>query len=136
MYCQISEINAGFSKYLREFALAMAGGWGDKTVESAWSMSAFDSVQILEMTLSEVGNNAMWDAALRILPAEQGDRESPIIARVTDRKGNQVCITRINGIPVLVAASIPHRFSGAALEFQRRWQATPADRQSTIPNNV
>ena len=99
-------------------------------------MSAFDSVQILEMTLSEVGNNAMWDAALRILPAEQGHRESPVIARVTDRKGNQVCITRINGIPVLVASSIAHRFNGAALEFQRRWQATPADRQSIIPNNV
>ena len=114
------------SKYLRLVFL------GRQTLESAWSMSAFDGVQIFEVSLIEVGNNAMWDAAMRTLPAEQGERDSPVIARVTDRKGNQICITRINGIPVLVAASQPQRFNAVAVEFQRRWQSTPADRQAII----
>lgn len=99
-------------------------------------MSAFVGVQILEVSLLEVGNNAMWDAAMRILPTEQGNRDYPVVARVSDRKGNQVCITRINGIPVLVAASQPQRFNAAAIEFQRRWQSTPADRQVIVQTDA
>lgn len=92
-------------------------------------MTPFDRIQIFQATVAQVGNSAMWDAALRILPGEDTDRNSPVVVNVIDGKGNQICITRINGMPTLIAASLPQRLSDAAMNFQARWQATPAENQ-------
>ena len=99
-------------------------------------MTAFENIQIREATLTEVGNMAMWDAALRILSMDQADQGCPVIAKVTDGKGNQICITRINGIPIVVRTSLPQRLNAAALTFQSRWQATPLGNQTVIQCSV
>lgn len=99
-------------------------------------MTAFEKIQIREATLTEIGNTAMWDAALRILSNDQSNGDCPVVAKVTDAKGNQICITRINGIPILVGTSLPQRLNATALAFQSRWQATPPDNQTVIPASV
>ena len=99
-------------------------------------MTPFEHIQILEAKLTQVGNSAMWDAALRILPAEQDTQDSPVVVNVIDGKGNQICLTRINGMPTLVASSLPQRLSDNALEFQARWQATPSSNQTVIQSQV
>ena len=93
-------------------------------------MTPFGGILILEVTLTQVGTSAMWDAALRILPDEQCDQDRPVIVNVTDGKGNQIGITRINGIPTVVGSSLPQRLSAAAQSFQARWQATPIANQT------
>jgi len=93
-------------------------------------MTPFEGIEILEVTLTRVGNQAMWDAALQILPLDGNDRDRPVVAKATDGKGNQIWISRIDGIPTLVEASRPERLSETALRFQARWNATPMDRQT------
>ena len=92
-------------------------------------MTAFDGIEIMEVTLTRVGNQALWDAALQILPLDGNDRDRPVVAKATDAKGNQIWISRIDGIPTLVETSRPERLSETALRFQARWHATPMDRQ-------
>ena len=88
------------------------------------------------MSLSAIGNNAMWDVGLRILPTDEGNREHPVVVRVTDHKRSQISITRINGIPVLVGSkNNPERFSKTAIDFQSRRQSTPASSQTVIRND-
>ncbi len=99
-------------------------------------MTPFDGIQILEVALTQIGNHAMWDAALRILPADQIDQDHPVVAKATDGNGNQICLTRINGIPTLIETSLPQRLSATALKFQARWQATPIDKQTVTRTSV
>lgn len=98
-------------------------------------MAAFDGIEILEVTLTRIGNQAMWDAALKVLPLDWNDRDRPVIAKATDGKGNQIWISRIDGIPTLVETSRPERLSETALRFQARWHATPMDRQTVKRNS-
>jgi hypothetical protein len=94
---------------------------------------AFASLQIVDMVSIRVGNNALWNVALQILPDTDGDRENPLIIRVTDPIGSQIAITRIAGVPVLVEAkNNPQRYSQAAVEFQNRWKATPTSKQTVV----
>lgn len=96
---------------------------------------AFASLQIVDVVSTRVGNNALWNAALQILPETDRDRENPLIIRVTDPIGSQIAITRLAGVPVLVAAkNNPQRYSQAAIEFQSRWNATPSSRQTIVRN--
>lgn len=95
-------------------------------------MTAFEGIEILEVTLTRVGNQAMWDAALQILPLDGNDRDRPVVAKAIDGKGNQIWISRIDGIPTLIETSRPERLSETARRFQSRWHATPLDRQTVI----
>ncbi len=92
-------------------------------------MLPFDEIQILELKLNEIGKNAMWNSALQILPPDENDGDRPVIVRVTDAKNNQICITRVNGIPILAATSLPNRFTAIEVKFQQRWLATPPNKQ-------
>lgn len=95
----------------------------------------FASLRIVDVVSTRVGSNALWNAALRVLPETDGDRENPLIVRATDPIGSQIAITRIVGVPVLVEAkNIPQRYGRAAIEFQVRWKATPSSRQTVVRN--
>ncbi len=92
-------------------------------------MSAFESIQIVSITLASVGNNAMWDAAMQVLPMNEIDENRPVIVRVTDGKCHRICITRLNGVPTLVESSVPYRFNEIAIRFQASWNATDVSKQ-------
>lgn len=93
----------------------------------------FSSLQIVDVASTKVGNNALWNAALQVLPETDSDREHPLIIRATDPIGSQIAITRLSGVPVLVEAkNIPQRYGRAAIEFQARWKATPSSRQTIV----